>query len=212
MGDRKKVHSGKTELKTPGQIKIEYDAELKPPGCCIRIGLFLSCCSSMDMERSYLYLRENSFESNTTTLCCCGFCYDFDYINVTYFDRAPYKKTCKPSPFPCCCLCNSAQPKLDIINKGCIICCIPIKCGKTAVVMPFEKYPFPCCCCNNRVNCLNNCGGFCGPMTGNPIIYSNFYPEPNDAEAFVNVSRAVMFPDNALIPLMMEVGLELSDV
>lgn len=195
MGDRKTPHSGKTQLANPNQIKIVFDAELKNEKCLDRICLALACCSKYDLQRSYLYLRENSLETNETYSCCCGVCYDLDVTNVTYFDRAPFRKTCKPSPFPCCCLFNSGQPKLEVISKGCTICCIPISCGKTAIVMPFEKYPFPLCCCTNRVTCINNCCGFCGPITGNPQIYSGFSPQPKDAQAFVDAAQSLMLPD-----------------
>jgi hypothetical protein len=197
MGDRKKVHSGMTKLQTPRKINIVYDAELEPPGCRLRVCLLMNCCSSKDLERSYLYLRENSLESNEAITCCFGLCYGMDFINVTYFDRPPYEKTCKPSPFPCCCLCNSAQPRLDVLNRGCIVCCIPIKRGKSAIVMPFERFPAPCCCCTNRVGWWDNCCGLCGPISGNPKIYSTFSPQPKDAEAFVKVAHATMSLDSA---------------
>ena len=190
MGDRKTAFSGKTIRQSPDHIKIVYDAELKAPNCVKKCVLSFCCCS-------YLFLRENSIESNVTYLCCFGACYDVDLTNVTYFDRAPFRKTCKPSPFPCCCLCNAAKPKLEVFQKGCYVCCIPIKCGKTAVVKPFETFPVPFCCCDNKVGWWSNCCGFCGPISGNPKLYEAFNPQPKDADKFVEAAQKVMLLENS---------------
>ena len=72
----------------PGSIQIVYDAELKDIPCCERIQLMLVCCSIYDKERSYLYLRENSIETNIAVSACFGFLKDVDFTNVTYFGIA----------------------------------------------------------------------------------------------------------------------------
>jgi hypothetical protein len=46
------------------------------------------------------------------------------------------------------------------------------------------------------VNCWNNCCGFCGPLNGNPQVFSGFSPQPKDAQAFVDVAQSVMLPDD----------------
>ena len=130
--------------------------------------------------------------------CCSCCCEVKDYVSVEYNDRAPYAKTCKRSPFPCCCLFNCDQPKLEVVNLGFMCCCM--KCdtccccceSKQVVIMPFESLPFPCCCCSNRVGCCDNCCGLCGPITGNPKVFSLFGPQPKHADAFVAAGQQVM--------------------
>ena len=101
------------------------------------------------------------------------------------------------SPFPCCCVCNAEQPKLEIVELGYMCCCVRIKpcCGepRKVVLMPFEDFPFPCCCYSNRVSKCDNCCGLCGPVHGNPKIYDSFSPQPADHEAFVRAVNACQF-------------------
>lgn len=196
-GDRVTSHSGMTHRQNQDHIKIVYDAELKNPGLFERFKLALHCCSIYDTKRSYLYLRENSLESNDATSLCCGACPAIDYVNVSYFDQSPYKKECKPNPSPCCFLFNTDQPKLEVFTQGCLCCCVPINCGQKAVVMPFEHFPFPFCFIPNRVGWWSNLCGLCGPISGNPIITSPFSPQPKDASAFVEIAQSVMPPDSS---------------
>ena len=199
-GDRHTQHAGATKLSTPTMIRIS-DWELKGPGCCDHLCLALRC-SWWDNARSYLYIRDNSsIEKNDTNGInnCCSCCSKVkDYVSVEYNDRAPYAKTCKRSPFPCCCMFNCDQPKLEVVNLGFMCCCM--KCdtccccceSKQVVIMPFESLPFPCCCCSNRVGCCDNCCGLCGPITGNPKVFSLFGPQPKHADAFVAAGQQVM--------------------
>lgn len=187
--DRQTPHSGSTARENRDSIKIVYDAELKDLPLCQQISLLCACCSIYDKERSYLYLRENSMESNVVIAPCCGYCTDLDFIDVTYFDRPPFAKQCRTGPCPfCCCLFTCDQPKVELVDNSCLCffqqvdpCC----CGKQVVLMPFETFPIPCCCCVNRVGWCDNCCGCCGPITGNPKIFSPFRPQPLDAVAFV---------------------------
>jgi hypothetical protein len=193
--NRRTPHPGKTARANKDSIGILIDAELKDVSCCFRINLMLCyCCSSFNRERSYLYLRENSLESNVTFNCCCGCCLTPDWIGVTYFDSDPYVERCKMAPIPFCCMCYTEQPKLEIFEPGCMLCCMRVNlCGeKEMILMPFEKMPFPCCCCSNRVTCCDNYGGLCGPITGNPKVYYPFFPQPTDPDSFVQVAQSVM--------------------
>jgi hypothetical protein len=192
--NRSTPHDGKTARLEKENIKILVDAELKDVGCCLRMFILSHCCSSFSKERSYLYLRENSLESNVAFNICFGIWMSPDFVTVSYFDRRPYKKTCKWAPFPFCFLCYSQQPKLEIIESGCLVCCVKVQCcgSKRMVLMPFENMPVPCCCCKNRVTVCDNCFGLCGPITGNPIVYSSFFPQPTDPTGFVEVAQAIM--------------------
>ena len=62
--DRVTDMSGAVGLKDPRQIQMIMNAEVKPLNCCGRCQACLFCCSTFDLERSYLYVRENSIESN----------------------------------------------------------------------------------------------------------------------------------------------------
>lgn len=194
--DRLTPHSGKTYRQDPDSIKIVFDAELADLSLGQRVSLFCCMCFSFyDKERSYLYLRENSLESNTSVKCCCGLASSYDHINVNYFDRSPYSEECHPAPFPCCFLFTCEQPKIEIVDNS-MLCCFakvdPCCCGKQVVIMPFENFPIPCCCCKNRVGCCDNCFGCCGQVTGNPKVFSPFQPQPLDAVAFVAAAQTLM--------------------
>lgn len=195
--DRETPHSGKTARQNRDSIKIVFDAELQDLPLCKRIALFCcACCSYYDKKRSYLYIRENSLESNVSLAACCGCCSTYDVTNVSYFDNPPYAPVCRLAPFPCCCICTSEQPKVEVMDYSCLCCFAnidPCCCGKQVVIMPFEKFPFPCCFMTNRVGCCDNCCGCCGQMTGNPKIFSAFIPQPLDADAFVAVAQQTMF-------------------
>ena len=49
-----------------------------------------------------------------------------------------------------------------------------------------------CCCFNNRVGCCENCCGCWGPITGNPITYHSFSPQPANVEEFCAVAQQTM--------------------
>ncbi len=87
-GQRTTVQDKGVARKDKASIAIIYDAELKDLGLCERISLLLACCSIYDKKRSYLYLRENSIETNIAVAACCGFLSDLDFTNVTYFGIA----------------------------------------------------------------------------------------------------------------------------
>ena len=76
--------------KSSGSIQILLDAELKDLGIFERICLMVSCCATFDRARSYLYLRENSIETNVALSVCCGHCFNFDMVNVNYFGEFPF--------------------------------------------------------------------------------------------------------------------------
>mmetsp|Transcript_4901 Transcript_4901/g.7473 ORF Transcript_4901/g.7473 Transcript_4901/m.7473 type:complete len:209 (+) Transcript_4901:89-715(+) len=193
MGDRKSPHHGATAWNTANNLVV-YDAEIRDLDCCMKAAVFLCAGFSFyDRERSYLYVRQNSIESNFTLSPCCGVCLPIDNTGVRYFDRAPFKT------FGCCPTRDSDgicvptdQPKFEITDLGCLICFSQCCSDKRAVVMPFENFPFPCCCCRNRVSACDNCFGCCGPITGNPKFYISFMPQPEDPEAFVQAAQQAM--------------------
>jgi hypothetical protein len=90
-GDRSYPHpkkSGATKPLNPNSIKIFYNAEIKDISCMTKLWLCCHpsyCGSTMDIDRSYLYIRENSLEGNIATKSlCCG---KQDVTFVDYFDR-----------------------------------------------------------------------------------------------------------------------------
>lgn len=195
MSNRKSSHKDATARAKKESIEIVYDAELKDLTLFPRILLALSCCAVYDTSRSYLYLRENSMESNTSIALCCGLWPLPDFVTVQYFDRPPYAGTWKCAPRPLCCLLYRTEPKLEVSKPGCLVCCIPVNICEEAeqvVLMPFETCPFPCCWFSNRVTMWDNCCGLCGGITGNPKIYSSFFPQPTDPQGFVQVAQPLM--------------------
>ena len=205
-GDRLTEHAGATQLKTarrtevPNTIGIS-DWELKGPTCYEQICLALRC-SCWDDTRQYLYVRDNSSieknDTNVITSCCTCCCGVRDNVSVMYNDRAPYGPRCRLSPLPLCCLLHSGQPQFEVLQRGCMCCCVKLDCccrGKHVVVSPFEHLPFPCCCCTNRVSYCDNCCGTCGPISGNSRVFTVFRPQPKDADAFVAAANQVMMRD-----------------
>ena len=205
-GDRLTEHAGATQLKTarrtevPNTIGIS-DWELKGPTCYEQICLALRC-SCWDDTRQYLYVRDNSSieknDTNVITSCCTCCCGIRDNVSVMYNDRAPYGPRCRLSPLPLCCLLHSGQPQFEVLQRGCMCCCVKLDCccrGKHVVVSPFEHLPFPCCCCTNRVGYCDNCCGTCGPISGNSRVFTVFRPQPKDADAFVAAANEVMMRD-----------------
>lgn len=188
-------HHALTAKANPNAIQIIYDAELKGLSMCDQCYNCCCLCMMYDQSRSYLYLRENSIESNIVYkyLCPCCICGGLmcckrqgDNVQVDYFDQPPYKPSC------CWYCCGMTNPKLEVVEEGCLCCCIPINCGSKVVVMPFERLPFPCCCCSNRTGLCDNCCGCCGQFTGTPKYYHSFMPQPKSSQEFVAVAQQIM--------------------
>ena len=195
--DRTSTQKGATRLKNPNSIEIKYNAEVRDEGCifnlCGMVGglpvvtLGRVCappCSFFDKGRSYLYLREGSIESNVSMGNMCLSCPDS--VEVQYFDRSPYARKG--------CICPD-EPKLDMVDTGYMCCCVKIECpiclGKNFVVlMPFESTCFGLC--PNRICWIHSCCNLCGPVSGNPIAYKRFYPQPVNTEPFVAMARQVI--------------------
>jgi len=198
FGDRSSPQKGCTRVTNPGRIGIS-SWEVRDGTVCDQICL-ATVCSKWDKERSYIYIRDNrSIEVNDTNaltnLCTCC-CKVQDNVRVEYFDRPPYARECNCAPVPWCCCIYFDQPKLEVIDLGCMCCCVkidPCMCGRRVVLMPFENFPPPCCCCSNRVGPCDNCCGLYGRVTGNPKIFGRFAPQPKNAEAFVFAFKQALF-------------------
>ena len=70
-GDRKRPQAGSTKLIDSNNIKIYYNAEIKDISCCTKLWLCCHPCycgSTFDVERSYLYIRENSLDFNSNDI------------------------------------------------------------------------------------------------------------------------------------------------
>lgn len=160
---------GLAKKANPGAIDIIYDAELAEPkhGWC-------GCNNGMmNKERSYLYIRENSVETNVAVdRGCCGCGKPRDNVKVMYFDRHPFLE----------------PAKLEILETGFMCCFHKFLCGEKLVVMPFERLPFPCCCQKNRTKGF--CCGACGPIAGNPSVFEIFQPQPQNPEEFLTMLAA----------------------
>ena len=57
---------------------------------------------------------------------------------------------------------------------------------------PFENFPIPCCCCVNRTGPCDNCFNLCGPVIGNPKVFSPFFLQPTNPETFVAIAQLLM--------------------
>ena len=192
--DRTSIQKGATRLKNPNFIEIKYNAEIRDAGCffnlcamagglgCVTCGrVNAPCCSFFDKGRSYLYLREGSIESNVSMGHVCFKCPD--HVQVDYFDRRPYAVTG--------CICPD-EPKLETVDTAYMCCCMKIECtmcfgNNFVVVMPFENTCFGIC--PNRTCWCHNCCNLCGPMSGNPIVFTPFYPQPVNTEPFVAMAK-----------------------
>jgi len=144
-GVRTSPHTGCTALESNDSIKVLYDAEIEDIRWCLKMRLCLWGCKEFDRERSYLYVRENSLETNLATTCICCADWTDDTTKVLYFDRAPFKPStirCCFVPFPCC---GKTDPKLEVSETGCWCCCQRIVCCDRVVIMPYESCPFPLC-------------------------------------------------------------------
>lgn len=191
FSDRQQTQHGRTAIKQPTSIDLIHNAQLKKPSkyskcmvCCKPQG----CCGCLDMERSYLYLRENSIEMNESYGLCCGHCGSQDSVTVWYFDRSPFKESC------CKSLCGGT-PSLEVIEIGCACCCVKVQCCEYVVLAP-PYQAFPCCCCKNETSCYpwccgGNCFNCCGTIRGQPMNFSYIYPQPKDPYTFVQKAKAV---------------------
>ena len=187
--DRTHAQSGAPGLKEPGAIRMVMNAEVRDVPNYIKC--MLCCCpgcgcSCFDMDRSYIYVRENSVESNCAIKPCCGFCDSLDNIKVLYFDRPPFQTMI-------CDNCGAGKPEVRVLDQGCMICCFECCSDKVAVVAT-PKMPCPCCCCPNASNKCCNCCNCCGPIEGNPWLYQCLYPQPKDAEKFAEALGSVLDP------------------
>jgi len=178
---------GCTALDDLHNIKIHYNAEIRDLDCCERLCICWASCGlfSYDKARSYLYVRENSVETNIAFKCVCNpttcKCNDrYDHTQIYYFDMDPFKKE------DACCGLLPLDPKLEVVDTGFMFLCMKCCSDKKVVIMPYEK---ACCgCVNNRSTTCDSCFGLFGPIAGNPKTYYPFRPQPVDAQAFVNVA------------------------
>ena len=181
--DRVTTQKGATVLKNPAVLGLVMNAEVKDVNCCVK-AILCCACLGYDLERSYLYVRENSIESNLALSVCCGMCDNIDTITVQYFDRPPYQ--------PCCCdNCMSGKPEVRVLDMGCMICC-QLCCSDKVYVIASPKMIFPCCCCPNATSGCDNCFGLCGPVLGNPKCYQSAAVQPKDADKFVEAVTSVL--------------------
>jgi len=186
---RESPHPGSTALKSNDRIEILYDAEVKNVRFFEKLYFCCFGCKKFNKERSYMYVRENSLETNLAVSCICCEKWISEDTRVWYFDRKPFKPTsvhCCHVPCPCM---GKTHPKLEVSETGCWCCCQRIVCCSSVVVMPFEVCPFPCCCIGNRVtHGICNCWACCklqGGLDGNPKWAMSFTPQPKDPWAFL---------------------------
>ena len=115
ISDRTSAQRGATRLSDPSHLKIWYNAELADPSCCVKYAQCLSG-QAFDKERSYMYLREGSMETNQVNKCCIKAlesCYrQPDCISIVYFDKPPTKST----KLVWCCSFDPSIEKVD--NAG----------------------------------------------------------------------------------------------
>lgn len=172
--DRRSPQGGATSLRHPSAIQIIYNAEIRSFPYARQVCLCLMC-RCYDRSRSFLYLRENSIETNegATHICgCLAECildvvacplqlawdcfhlfaccftgcsaktflrswYPFfkladDNVSLVHFGRNFFHATTEG----CCCV-QINTPKLEVMDKGCMICCV--RCP------PCVNIVCPCC-------------------------------------------------------------------
>ena len=189
-----------------GSTTIIYDAEIKEP-TCLEAWPLMTVCLKLDTERSYLYLREGSFEKNIGLKCCIAGCplkCKTEITTVEYFDKRPWKRPNKA----CLGICIDQYPRVEMYVPGYVCCgkdlrtCHPCcesyyaACDPDRVVlMPSEMCPAPCCCQPNRTTVLDKCCNICGPPPGQPKWFGMFLPQPADPRAFVAVCHEHMIRD-----------------
>ena len=137
------------QLEQPDAIGLVLNAEIRDASCCTKAWLLCKCCAVFDQSRSYLYVRENSVESNVAYSLCCGLltpappspledwaglkmsspspspspatC-QYDDVSVAYFDRGSYQ------PWNQCLFCLPTDPTVQAAKFGCNLCCVPLEC------------------------------------------------------------------------------------
>ena len=191
ISDRESLQKGATRLSDPSHIKIWYNAEVAPPSsCCACIECIT--CIGLDRERSYIYLREGSLETNKVDnckVCECLFPQVFDHASVRYFDRSPWMA--KSACMGCC----SIKPSIEKVKSGWMCCCkecdpCPACCGGD--YMTFSPVDKVCCCVPNKINgCCNYCGLF-GPISGEPWLHIPYFIQPKDVDGFVAQCKQVI--------------------
>jgi len=167
-------------LVSPNEIKIEHRARFYP--------LFTDClfASSTAIQRQYIYVMENSVESNypSSFICCPANCCCpvQDSIHKVYYDRGPWDvqdcaHSCgclkgsayaKAGPRKMVCCCQDCCQCYNEYSEGMCSCC----CGEVISIVPFETYY---CCCPNKANFCMNCCGLCGVKSGEPCIMYGYY-------------------------------------
>lgn len=87
---------GNTALDDIHNIKIVYNAEIRDLDICGKLRLCFATfgMAKYNKARSYLYVRENSIESNFSVKCLmnpmlCSCNTDHDFIQIWYFDNDP---------------------------------------------------------------------------------------------------------------------------
>ena len=122
---------GRVARRNQNAIGIVYDTPLYNPCCggCMYVCYPCCClgwpfCSRIDLDRSYIYLRENSIESNLATkhcvLCCA---WSQDRVTTYYYDKAPFAPSCCKFMLPFGCY-PTTDPQVTVKDMGCLICCI----------------------------------------------------------------------------------------
>lgn len=190
FSDRQHKQRGRTAIKQPTSIDIIHNAHLKKPTMwskCMVLSKPHMCCGCLDLDRSYLYLRENGIEMNQAYAPCCGLCgcASQDSVTVWFYDRNPFVGS----------YCCGGKPNFEVIEIGCVMCCVKLQCCEYAVLAPPNK-AFPCCCFGNKSKlspwcCGGNCCNCCGAIAGQPVNYSFVYPQPKDPHTFVQKAKAV---------------------
>ena len=96
-----------------------------------------------------------------------------------------------------CALLGLEEHKLAVLQP--LTVAVLISCAganpSQVVIVPFERCPIPFCCCSNRANRCVNCCGLVGPLTGAPLLWINFSPQPKHPQAFVAVAMQEMARD-----------------
>lgn len=86
--NRQIPHDGVIALReNEKEIKILYDAELDDISCREWLPLLLCGGFIFDVDRSYVYIREDGFEINTSYQVCCGICGPSEHSNGCGIER-----------------------------------------------------------------------------------------------------------------------------
>ena len=80
---------------------------------------------------------------------------------------------------------------MKVLEAGCMCCSKKIGCAKSHVIST-PSMPIPCCCCKNEVGKCDNYCETCGPITGNPKLFSKPLLQAKDPEKFVEAVNATL--------------------